>query len=50
MTRTSVSYGSHVGSQSGYFDLQKLHEMTMNDVLYDLATYEVIETGRYFAG
>ena len=29
---------------------KKLHEMTMNDVLYDLATYEVIETGRYFAG
>ena len=36
VTRTSVSCGSHVDSQSGYFDL---HEMTMNDVLYDLTTY-----------
>jgi hypothetical protein len=26
--------------------LKKLHEMTMNDVLYDLATYEANETGR----
>jgi hypothetical protein len=25
---------------------KKLHEMTMNDVLYDLTTYEVNETGR----